>query len=637
MLHRAFSTFEVKAVDESSGLITGLASTVETDRMGDIVESKGAQFKLPIPLLWQHRSDQPIGRVIDAKVTSKGIEITAKVEKDLLPRIGEAWALIKAKLVRGFSIGFRSIGEPERIEGTWGYRFKEWELLEISAVTIPANASATIQTVKQFADHPAAPGTGGGSIPGAAGASSRSTTMNVSDRITQKQAELRAKQQAMEALIGEDGDGDMSAEQQQEYDRLAVDARDITAQMGRLSALENTKSALAAPVGTVTNAADASASRGGSPDVRLGKMNTPPGIGFARAVMCKVASFKSGAMSALEVAKQMYKHDPRIAAYLKDAVAAGTTTDSSWAAPLVDQTNLATEFIEFLRPMTIIGKFGTGGIPSLRRVPFNIRVVGQTSGGAGYWVGQNAQKPVTKFDFAPTTLLWSKVAAISVISDELARFSNPSAEMLVRDGLASALVERLDVDFIDPLKHEAANVSPASITEGVTALISSGVDAEAIRQDVRAIVSAFLAVNQNPANAVWIMPNTVALALSLLRNGLGQKEFPDITMNGGFFEGLPVIASQYAVSGSPQSNLVILANASEIFLADDGGVSVEASREASIEMSDNPAVDSGTVVSMFQNNLLALKAERFINWKLRRAEAVQYMANVAWGEPGSPA
>jgi hypothetical protein len=34
-------------------------------------------------------------------------------------------------------------------------------------------------------------------------------------------------------------------------------------------------------------------------------------------------------------------------------------------------------FIEFLRPRTIVGKFGTGGVPSLRRVPFNVRVSGQ--------------------------------------------------------------------------------------------------------------------------------------------------------------------------------------------------------------------------------------------------------------------
>ena len=42
----------------------------------------------------------------------------------------------------------------------------------------------------------------------------------------------------------------------------------------------------------------------------------------------------------------------------------------------------------------IIGKFGTNGIPALRRVPFNVRILGQTSGGDAYWVGEGAPKPV---------------------------------------------------------------------------------------------------------------------------------------------------------------------------------------------------------------------------------------------------
>src|SRR5690606_8592618 len=222
-----------------------------------------------------------------------------------------------------------------------------------------------------------------------------------------------------------------------------------------------------------------------------------------------------------------------------------------------------------LRPQTIIGKFGQGSIPSLRTVPFNVRINSQTSGGAGYWVGEAKQKPLTSFGFDAVTLGFAKVASIAVISDELARFSNPSAEGLVRDALSEALIERLDIDFIDPDKALVANVSPASITNGIDALPSTGTDAASIRADIKSLLSTFVAANINPMSLVFIMPNTVALALSLLRNELGQREFPDITMNGGTLEGIPVIASQYAVTGSPW-NLVIAANAREIFLSDEG-------------------------------------------------------------------
>lgn len=153
-MRRAYSLLEVKAFDDDSRELEGIATTPTPDRMGDIVEPKGAQFKLPIPLLWQHDSSKPIGHVMSAAVKSDGIRIKAKLVKmdepgALRERLEEAWQSIKAGLVRGLSIGFNPI-EHSQIDNTYSYRFSKWEWLELSAVTIPANADASIQTVKSI-------------------------------------------------------------------------------------------------------------------------------------------------------------------------------------------------------------------------------------------------------------------------------------------------------------------------------------------------------------------------------------------------------------------------------------------------------------------------------------------------------
>lgn len=158
-MDRAYSTLEIKSLDEEAGTITGIASTPSTDRMDDIVMPEGASYKMPLPLLWQHNHGDPIGEVVEATVTSKGIEIVAKVALGVTEEIDRYWKLIKSGLVRGLSIGFRGL-ETEQIEGSWGVRFKKWEWLELSAVTIPANAEASIATVKEYAAKPAASGTG---------------------------------------------------------------------------------------------------------------------------------------------------------------------------------------------------------------------------------------------------------------------------------------------------------------------------------------------------------------------------------------------------------------------------------------------------------------------------------------------
>jgi hypothetical protein len=55
MLKRAYSLLHVKSIDEDQRILIGVASTPSTDSYGDIVEPEGAEYKLPLPLLWQHK------------------------------------------------------------------------------------------------------------------------------------------------------------------------------------------------------------------------------------------------------------------------------------------------------------------------------------------------------------------------------------------------------------------------------------------------------------------------------------------------------------------------------------------------------------------------------------------------------
>lgn len=155
---KAYSTLQIKSVTDTDDerIITGIASTPSTDRDDDILEPMGAKFALPIPLLWQHNHNQPIGEVISATVTDKGIEITAKIAKiaddgKLKDRLDEAWQSIKSGLVKCLSVGFK-IKEYNYLENSWGLHIKEWEWYELSVVTVPANPDAMITSVKQIKD-----------------------------------------------------------------------------------------------------------------------------------------------------------------------------------------------------------------------------------------------------------------------------------------------------------------------------------------------------------------------------------------------------------------------------------------------------------------------------------------------------
>jgi len=154
---RAYSILDSKAVEENDDfyIVTGIASTPSPDRMGDVVEPLGAKFKTPMPLLWQHDSSKPVGNMTFAAPTEKGIPFRAEIPKvqeagTLKDRVDEAVQSLKYKLVSAVSIGFRVLEDGYEVLETGALRVKEWEWLELSLVTIPANSEAMISAVKSI-------------------------------------------------------------------------------------------------------------------------------------------------------------------------------------------------------------------------------------------------------------------------------------------------------------------------------------------------------------------------------------------------------------------------------------------------------------------------------------------------------
>jgi HK97 family phage prohead protease len=649
MLNRAYSLLAIKGVDEEARVITGMATTPAPDRLQDVVEPDGAKFTLPMPLLWQHDSVQPIGHVTQAKVGKAGIEIVAKLARIAEPgrlkdRIDEAWQSIKAGLVQGLSIGFKPI-KHEVIPETKGYRFTQWSWLETSAVTIAANQEASITTIRSI--DTAQRAASGQQVPrrvvhltppGASGQSQRTIAREgadmktIAEQITALENKRAASAARMEAVMQKSLDEDRTSDQaeQEEFDNLAAEVEAVDKDLVRLRQIEKAKAFAAKSIKAET-AREGAAARGNSVIVRP-QPQLPPGIVFAQKVKCLALSQKVFRNPA-DIAAEMYGPDSAVVGEFKAPVPAGTTITGNWAATLVgEETGAVADFVEFLRPQTILGRFGVGGVPALRSVMFRVPLITQTTGGEGYWVGESKAKPLTSFVFTRTMLEPLKVANICVLTEESIRYSSPKADTIVRDSLAAALRQRLDEDFIDPAKTAVAGTSPASITNGAETIASTGDDADDIRLDIRSVWAKYTAENNPPSSGVWIMSSNSAVALAMLTNPLGQPEFGSMSMTGGTLQGMPVIASDYV------GDIVILVNASDIYLADEGGINVDASREASLEMSDAPAHTSGvptaaSLVSMWQTNSVAIRAERTINWLRRRDPGVVYLTGVSWGGP----
>jgi HK97 family phage major capsid protein len=351
----------------------------------------------------------------------------------------------------------------------------------------------------------------------------------------------------------------------------------------------------------------------------------PKGTAFTRYAMALAAS-RGNLIQAEQIAKTHFGDTtPEVVTVLKAAVAAGTTQDATWAKPLVEYQNMASEFIELLRPETIIGE-----IDGFRRVPFNIKMPRQTSGASAGWVGEGAPKPVSKLGFDNITMPWAKIAVIIAITEELARFSDPSAEALVRTDMIAAIAEFMNQQFIDPTVTALQGIRPASITNGAPNSASSGTDFDAAMTDIGKALTA-MATAQIPGPYVWVMNPRTKIALSLMRTSQDVFAFPSIAANNTLM-GYPIVDSQQVgITGTaPGTTFIVLMAPGQIFLADDGQVTLDVSREASVQMDSAPTAGASALVSLWQNNLIGLRAERFCYWMPRRAAAVYVITGVAY-------
>lgn len=156
MKHKDFD-FQVKSVDES-GEFSGYLSVfnaVDSYReavMPGAFEDSINKWKAKgrnVPILWQHRSAQPIGPFTSLKEDDHGLHVEGRLLVKDVQQSREAHALMKANVISGMSIGYDPIGE-ELDKDNGVVKLTKIDLWEGSIVTFPANDDARIESVKSI-------------------------------------------------------------------------------------------------------------------------------------------------------------------------------------------------------------------------------------------------------------------------------------------------------------------------------------------------------------------------------------------------------------------------------------------------------------------------------------------------------
>ena len=470
--------------------------------MQDVVEPRGAQFKLPIPFLWQHDSGHPIGHVTHAKVSAAGIEIVAKIAKGVTSEIDRAWALIKGGLVSGLSIGFKAI-EHEMITYDQGN--------PIHQVAIPraecrdhSGQQRGHHRHHQIDRHCAAGRVRPAKLhsvvhlnpPGASGHPQRKSAQEgvkmktLSEQIAALEAKRQASAAQMEIVMQKtlDEDRTSDAAEQETFDTLASEVEAIDKDLTRLRKLESAKAVTAKSVIRAETVHEGSMARGGlTPFYAVPAQKTPPQDYVWRALTCKMKAHFTK-QSPLDVLKQEYGDDEPTRAVLnvitKAAAIPADTTTSGWASQLVDTS--IQDFFSALLPNSVYpalasrgGKFsfGRAGIVSMPTRASTPTI-------AGSFVAQGAPIPVRQGAFSAITFTPKKMAVISTFTREIAEHSTPAIEGLIRQAIVEDTAVAIDSVLLDA--NVATTTRPAGLKAGVSATTATaGGGIAAVIGDIR--------------------------------------------------------------------------------------------------------------------------------------------------------
>ncbi|WP_238796655.1 phage major capsid protein [Acinetobacter pittii] len=431
--------------------------------------------------------------------------------------------------------------------------------------------------------------------------------MTLKEQIAKAKAAINERRKKMADLMtkaanetGATPEGDV----EKQIQSLETEIKNLELNVTRLEGLEKSQSEWSENSTPVAgnNPTEAEKTAGGE-KIEV-KSNLEKGIGFAqyaRAKICSQLEAKKGNyITPQDMAKQMGFNDEVQDLVYKATV--GTTTDPKFAAALVRENHLVGEFVDMLKAATVFDK-----LTGMRTVPFNTTIPSKTKRGKASWVGEGKKKPMTNPEFGDVKISEHKLAAIAVYTQETIRRADPAVDELVRDDLIEASQILIDETFLGT-QAETDEV-PMGILNGIAAIPASGTTAAAYDNDLQALEDQFLEANLSLDGSYYLMSETRAARMGRIRDALGNRYFEGMQGVEKELNGRPVVTSQTV------GDKIVLIKTSELLLAQDGGVDVSYSDQATLENTD------GTVINLWQENKFAVRVEKFITWAKRRPVA----------------
>lgn len=628
-----------EAVAEGDGL-EFILSDGSRDRHGTRINPNGwdlSDFQRNPVALFGHNSDFPIGRWENVRI--EGGKLIGKLRlasRGTSQRIDELIGLVEQGILRAVSVGFQVVKMGDRGKSDWD--IERQALHEVSLVSVGSNKNALAMARAMNISEPTirmafgedAEGSRAGVTTGENATPLKATSIHrkhkmdtpLSRRIEDAQNDLNAARDALTDHLNDDAS---------DTEQTEILSEEIEKREERLNSLKRAEKALASAVSEPS-------AKPQLPAVRkpLGvKLREPaPADLIVRAAAVNALAFVTG-KDPIRVLEERYGDHEATNVVVRAAVSGATTTQTGWAAELVETAMGA--FMESLRPVSIyprLAALGTSLSFGPGRGAIKLPSRAATPSISGSFVAEGAPIPVRRLGLASITLSPHKMGVISVFSREIARLSNPAIEGLLRQEIQADTALTIDTLLLDA--NAGSSTRPAGLTNGVSALTASTAGGyQAILEDIQTLAAPFDTANAG-RNLVLIMNPAQRRLLSMTPGpnaaGFGWAD--------QFLNEFNIITSTTVPAGH-----VYMIDAADFATAAGDAPEFDVSEQTVLHMEDTSPAHIGTagtpnavaapVQSMFQTAQIALRMIMDITWAMRRGGMVQHIAAVDWA-PASP-
>lgn len=628
-----------KAVANEGGGLEFVLSDATVDRYGDIVEPAGwdlSWFKQNPMTLFAHNGSFPIGVWENVRVDGGKLKAKLKLAaRGTSARIDELISLVEQGILRAVSVGFiprksEPIDPDKPYNGT---RFLEQELLECSLVSVPANPAA-LQIAKSlnvsteimtlaFGETAEAVLRGmdtGESAEKPAKPKGKSMT-TISQRVELAQTNFNTARDAYQAHVAEDD---------YDIDQANVLKGEMDDRQTRLASLKEAEAALA----TGSGGGEQRQQGGKAPAIRrplgIKEREPKPGDMIVRAAVVSLLANVTQ-RDPISILEERYRDHEATNVFVRAAVDPAKTTVQGWASELIETETVA--FLETLRDVSFYPRLAGMGANlqfGVGRGSIKIPSRASTPSISGSFVAEGSPIPVRRLGLTSLTLSPHKMGVISYFTREVAKYSNPQIEGLLRAEIRGDTAETVDTLLIDSTAGSATR--PAGLLYNISALTASTAGGwRAIMEDIDTLAAPFdtakagrnlvLLMNKREARKLAFTPgpdDTLGSMRKLLEDS-GITPMASVNVPAGRL--IMIDAADFATAAGDQP---------EFEASEQAVIHAEDTSPAQIGTAGSPNVVAAPVISMFQTASIALRMLLDITWGMRRAGMVQWIDGADW-------